>query len=277
MNALYRTIGISKQAVAQYDRRQEVFDKKVAGLMLEADELRAAHPGCGVEKMYYTLKPDFIGRDRFVDLFMGLGYRLKQKKNYRITTKRGPWYYPNLIEGLSIDKASEVWQSDITYIRVKDRFYYAVFIVDVYTKELVGYSITDHMRATANVRALKMALRDHDPPRIHHSDRGSQYIYQGYLKLLEQNSTKPSMGEIAQENAYAERINGTIKNEFLKYWEPQNFNQLKAMTTKAVHYYNHVRPHNSLGRMSPSEFIKQLAASTHKQGKPITIFEYQKP
>ena len=53
MNELYRTIGISKQAVVQYERRQEAFDKKISALMLEADELRVAHPGCGVEKMYY--------------------------------------------------------------------------------------------------------------------------------------------------------------------------------------------------------------------------------
>lgn len=277
MNALYQTIGISKQAVVQYERRQEAFDKSIAGLILEAEELRAAHPGCGVEKMYYTLRPDFIGRDRFVEVFMEMGYRLKRKKNYRVTTKRGPWYYPNLIEGLKINKASEVWQSDITYIRVKERFYYAVFIIDVYTKEVVGYSIADHMRATANVHALKMALRDHDSPKIHHSDRGSQYIHEGYLKLLEQNDIETSMGKIAQENAYAERINGTIKNEFIEHWEPQTFEQLKSMVKRAVHHYNNVRPHNSLGNISPMQFIKQLSESTTKQGEPITIFEYQKP
>ncbi len=245
--------------------------------MLEADELRVAHPGCGVEKMYYTLRPDFIGRDRFIEVFMGLGYRLKRKKNYRVTTRRGPWYYPNLIEGLKINKASEVRQSDITHIRLKDRFYYAVFIIDVYTKEVVGYSITDHMRATANVHALKMALRDHDPPGIHHSDRGSRYIYEGYLKLLDQNGIKPSMGKIAQENAYAEGINGTIKNEFIEHWKPQTFRQLKCMTARAVHYYNHVRPHNNLSKKTPKEFINQLSDLPQKQGKPITIFEYQKP
>lgn len=135
MNALYNVVGISKQAVVQYERRQDTFDKKIMALMVEADELRVAHPGCGVEKMYYTLRPDFIGRDRFVETFMDLGYRLKKKRNYHITTRGGPWYYPNLIEGLQINKASEVWQSDITYIRVGERFYYAVFIIDVYTKK----------------------------------------------------------------------------------------------------------------------------------------------
>lgn len=275
MNDLYRTIGISKQAVMQYERRQKVFDEKIMALMMEADELREAHPGCGVEKMYYTLRPDFIGRDRFVEAFMSLGYRLKRTKNYRVTTRRGPWYYPNLIEGLTINKASEIWQSDITYIRVGERFYYAVFIIDVYTKKVVGYSVSDHMRATANIQALKIALKDHDPPKIHHSDRGSQYIHEGYIGLLKKHDVKLSMGKIAQENAYAERINGTIKNEFLKLWKPESFDQLKTMTKKAVNYYNQVRPHDNLDNESPEHFIKQLLKTETKEGRSITIFEYQ--
>jgi hypothetical protein len=88
MNQLYKTIGISKQAVYQYAKRQAVFNKKVADLVLEADQLREDHPGCGVEKMYDTLRPDFIGRDRFVETFMELGYRLKRKKNFKRTTVR---------------------------------------------------------------------------------------------------------------------------------------------------------------------------------------------
>lgn len=275
MNALYQTIGISRQAVVQYERRQKAFDEKIMALMVEADELRAAHPGCGVEKMYYTLRPDFIGRDRFVEVFMSLGYRLKRTKNFRVTTRRGPWYYPNLIEGLKVNRGSEVWQSDITYIRVGDRFYYAVFIIDVYTKKVVGYSVSDHMRATANIKALKMALSDHVPPKIHHSDRGSQYIHEGYINDLKKHGVKLSMGKIAQENAYAERINGTIKNEFLEHWKPKSFDQLKTMTKKAVNYYNQVRPHDSLDKISPENFIKQLQKSETKEGRSMTIFDYQ--
>ena len=85
MNALYNTIGISKQAVYQYAKRQLFFDEKVQLLLIEAELLRKEHPGCGVEKMYTTLKPNFIGRDRFVDLFMDLGFKLNKKRNYRRT------------------------------------------------------------------------------------------------------------------------------------------------------------------------------------------------
>jgi hypothetical protein len=176
MNQLYKTLGISKQAVDQYHKRQVVFNQKMNCLLLEAEELRKEHPGCGVAKMYDTLKPNFIGRDRFVDSFMELGFRLKRNKNYRRTTFAGKTYYPNLIQSQSVYAPSMVWQSDITYYYVGERFYYVVFIIDVYTKKIVGYQQSNHMRATANIQAMQMALKVNEAPMIHHSDRGSQYI-----------------------------------------------------------------------------------------------------
>ena len=274
MNALYQAVGISKQAVYQYAERQQTFDDRVRLLMVEAEELRKAHPGCGVEKMYYTLAPDFMGRDRFIETFMALGYRLKLKRKCQVTTRSGKLYYPNLVEGLKLDGPSQVWQSDITYIRVKERFYYAVFIIDVYTREIVGYSLSDHMRATANVRALKMALKDHPPPRYHHSDRGSQYLYKEYQQLLKQCGAQISMGKIAQENAYAERINGTIKNEYITLWNPQNYDQLQHQVKKAVGHYNQTRPHNSLKRKTP-EMAYQNALRASSQLPVMSIFKYK--
>ncbi|WP_282032382.1 IS3 family transposase, partial [Aequorivita sinensis] len=256
---LYATVGISKQAVSHYNTRQKTFDKKVKQMMLEADELRADHPGCGVEKMYYTLKPDFIGRDRFIELMMELGYRLKRRKNYIRTTIASKIYYPNLIKGMEVDRPSMVWQSDITYIPIGDKHYYAVFIIDVYTKKIVGYKVSDNMRAQANVDALNMALKENDAPLVHHSDRGSQYTYKGYINLLRESGSQISMAISAHDNAYAERINRTIKEEYLDHWKPQTFNQLKRMTAKAVKNYNSKRLHNNNDRMSPEKFINQFS------------------
>lgn len=272
MSLFYKTIGLSKQAVHQYSNRQAVFDKKVNQLIIEADELRAEHPGCGVEKMYYTLRPDFIGRDRFIDLFMDIGYRVKRNRNYRRTTYASKFYYPNLIKGMIVRSPSVIWQSDITYIDVNGRFYYAVFIIDVYTKKIVGYQVSNHMRATANIKALNMALREHPPPRIHHSDRGSQYVYSKYLELLKANNCSISMGLTAQDNAYAERINLTIKDEYLKHWKPQSFVQLKSQVKKAVNNYNLKRIHNEINRKTPNEFEYQCFNSSIENSPKLIIF-----
>jgi len=272
LNELYRSIGISKQAVAQYQKRQAIFDTKLSQLIADSDELRSQHPGCGVEKMYYSLKPDFIGRDRFIDTMMQLGYRLKRKKNYKRTTIASKLYYPNLIKGMVVQRPSTLWQSDITYIPMADKHYYGVFIIDVYTKKIVGYSITDHMRGSANVAALQMALKKHTAPKIHHSDRGSQYTYKGYTDLLKNNGSKISMGLTAQDNAYAERINRTIKEEYLDYWKPKNLAQLKTMFKKAVYNYNNKRIHNNIDRKTPIAFEQEFSIISRDNRKTITIF-----
>ncbi len=270
MNSLYRELEISKQAVFNHFTRELAFEQKVEILIKEAEVLRKAHPRCGLEKMYYTLNPDFIGRDRFIDLFMSLGFRVKNKKNYRRTTYSSNFYYPNLIKGLEVTSPNVIWQSDITYIEVNNTFYYAVFIIDVYTKEIVGYRISDHMRATANVEALKSAIKKFGAPKIHHSDRGSQYVYKPYIELLKSHNTKISMSLIAQENAYAERINKTIKEEYLAGWDVSSFGQLKECVKKAVEHYNMKRIHNNIGRERPFEFRKKIL-SFPKQDRPKVI------
>ncbi|MGB5321627.1 IS3 family transposase [Lutimonas sp.] len=272
MNKLYKTIGVSKQAVYQYAKRQLIFDTNVSNLVTEAEELRYEHPGCGVEKMYDTLKPDFIGRDRFVDTMMDLGFRVKRRRNYKRTTISSKIYYPNLIKGMEVNRPSQIWQSDITYIPVGGKHYYAVFIIDVYTKKIVGYQVSDHMRATANVQALQMALSKHPPPEVHHSDRGSQYIYKDYISLLKKQGSQISMALSAQDNAYAERINRTIKEEYIDHWKPKTFSELKRFVKRAVIQYNNIRPHNNLEKRSPIEFEKQWSTMKDNNKPKLTIF-----
>lgn len=272
MNKLYKEIGISKQAVSQYAKRQKVFDYNVHNLIVEAEELRKEHPGCGVEKMYNTLRPDFIGRDNFIDLFMNLGFRIKRNKNYRRTTFASRVNYPNLIKGMEVSRPSTIWQSDITYIYCDNKFYYAVFIIDVYTKKVVGHQLTNHMRASANVKALKMALKNNKAPLVHHSDRGSQYTSIEYLELLKHNEVQISMALSAQDNAYAERINKTIKEEYIDYWKPKNYEQLKKMIDNAVSQYNNKRPHNYIGKLSPINFEDNWFNNPNFIKPKITIF-----
>ena len=272
MSQLYKYVGITRQAIDQYCKRQYAFDDKVLSLLSEVEELRKEHPGCGIEKMYYSLNPDFIGRDRFIELFMDLGFGLKKRINYRRTTYAVASKYKNLIKGLSVTAPSVVWQSDITYYDVNDKFYYVVFIIDVYTKIIVGYTVSDNMRATANVKAMKMALANYKAPLIHHSDRGGQYIYNEYITLLEDNKCKISMCKSSQDNAYAERINRTIKEEYLDHWKPSDFKQLKSDTQRAVDNYNNKRIHNSLDKVNPATFTQNWKKQKKENRKTVNIY-----
>jgi hypothetical protein len=275
MNQLYKNIGISKQAVAQYIVRQIYFDLQITELMYAVEEVRRDHPGCGLEKMYYTLNPTFIGRDRFIETFTELGFKLHKKINYKRTTYASPSNFPNLIKGMMVNNASIIWQTDITYFAVGEKFYYGVFIIDVYTKIIVGHQVSDNMRASANIKAIKMAFKKFKPPLIHHSDRGSQYTCKEYLTLLTEHKCKISMAQSAQDNAYAERINNTIKNEYLLYWEQNNFEQLKIQVDKAVKNYNTKRIHNNLNREIPMKFIEKCNSNKTKNNKKMLIFNNQ--
>ena len=244
--------------------------------MAEADALRKEHPGCGVEKMYYLLKPSFIGRDKFIEMMMDSGFRVSRPRNARRTTHAGRIRYPNLIQGLQLCQPYRVWQSDITYVPVGTGFCYAVFIVDVYTKVIVGYGVSTDLRATVNVKALNMALRGHPPPQIHHSDQGTQYSSHQYVQVLKAHQVNISMGPSAADNAYAERLNRTIKEEYLDYWKPKNYTELQTLMKKAVKNYNHKRPHRHLNKMAPKTFEHRCLNDASFKKPTIIIFDNNK-
>lgn len=274
MNELYRFLGLSKQAVHRYRKRQEKFDLELAELVPLVDLIRREHPGCGVEKMYCSLQPKLMGRDKFIEIFMSLGYGLKRVKNYCRTTYPSHINYPNLIAGMIINRPYQVIQSDITYFDLKGKFYYIIFIIDVYTREILSHKASSHMRAEANIIALEQAIKKMEISHeslIHHSDRGSQYGCTEYREILIKKGIKISMGLIAQDNAFAERINGTIKNEYLKRWLIKDEEDLKIKTKKAVEHYNKSRKHRAFkNKYSPLEFKKTLL-NLKTQKRPMVI------
>lgn len=278
MNSLYRFLGLTRQAVFDYKKKQNAFDLELTELIVQVDEIRADHPGCGVEKMYDTLRPSLMGRDKFCEIFMSLGYGIRRIRNYHRTTIPTHIKYPNLIEGMLVTRPYHVIQSDITYFELNSQHFYIVFIIDVYTKVILGHATSGHMRTEANLKAMRIALKkmNYIPETvIHHSDRGAQYASTKYTKLLKDNYVNISMGLKAQENAYAERINGTIKNEYLKRWVIKDKKDLVKKVNKAVKNYNEKRKHLAFdNEFSPLEFQKTLLdLNTQKRPKVIIYAE----
>jgi len=231
--------------------------------------------------MYWTIEPQGMGRDKFCRIFRQLGYGIRRTRNPVRTTIPAHKVFDNLIEGRLIDGPNQVWQSDITYFRVGPRHYYLTFIIDVYTRRIVGYAVSDSLRAEANARALKMALelyKEEDlEGLIHHSDRGSQYTDSGYLRMLRSRGMVVSMGRKAQDNAYAERVNGVIKNEYLAYRTMSGFRSLKKYTRQAVHDYNTRRHHGSLGRMCPVDYESMWETLDVNERKKQVILSEKTP
>ena len=174
--------------------------------------------------------------------------------------------YPNLIEGKVLDSINQVWQSDIFYLPIDQQHFYGVTIEDVYSRELLSLHLSTRLTADKVAICFKKALRARRGTCIKgcifHSDRGSQYISTKHKQLLKANDMKISMGKLPQENAYVERLQGTLKHQYFSELGVTPIN-LQSMTRKIIGYYNNERPHRNLKMTTPSAF----AAQTQKQPK----------
>ncbi len=266
MSDLFKLCDISRQAHHQRLIREKNWaslEYLVVGLIMQ---IREIHPGMGLRVIYDILKPNGLGRDAFISIGLSYGFRLITYKNQVRTTFSSPFSrYKNLLVDKQLNDINQLWTSDITYYSIADKFYYIVMIIDVYSRKIIGYSTSDNMRAENNCNALEMAFHTRKKKKytelVHHSDRGGQYISDAYVALLKNANIEISMCNEVYENAHIERVNGTIKNQYLRYWNSASFVELKNNVKKAIDTYNNKRPHSSLHKRTPNSFeqyIKEL-------------------
>ena len=278
MSAIYDLLGITKQAHWAYVKRQAELAQKNALLLRAIHELRRIHPRMSGRKLYHLLQPDFLGRDRFYALMAENGLNLSVKTNAaRTTFSVKCWQFTNLCVEIELLAPNQLWVSDISYYSIGDRFFYFNLIMDVYSRMILGFNVADHMRATSNLKSLESALKfrgvEHYNNRlIHHSDRGSQYASDLYTDKLQSKGIRISMCATVYENTHIERLNGTIKNEYLRPFAPKNFNALQRALKRAVKLYNEDRPHRSLDMLSPAQFEQKLKKTPIIKRVPMRIY-----
>jgi len=126
----------------------------------------------GTKKTYHLIKPELdrlyikCGRDKLDDILRSEGMLIKKKKNYMRTTNSYHHFYkyPNLLKDLDINRPEQVWASDITYIRTNHGWLYLSLITDVYSKQIVGYQLTDNLKTINWMNALKTAIKNRKYP-----------------------------------------------------------------------------------------------------------------
>jgi putative transposase len=277
---LCRLLGITRQAYYQHFWQQEATGIEDALVLQEVISIRQDHRVMGGRKLYEKLHPFLLshgikmGRDALFDLLAANGLLVKKRRRRQVTTwsKHRFNRWPNIIRNLDVVRPNQLWVSDITYWKVKEEHLYISLITDAYSHKVVGYHLADTLEAIETIQALKMALKDL-PERlsealIHHSDRGVQYCTESYVKLLQDNDIRISMTENGDplENAVAERMNGILKEEYLKHHRPENKEQAKQLLDKAIGLYNKHRPHFSIGLLTP-EWVHHKNLSAEKLWK----------
>jgi putative transposase len=280
MNQLYLIAACSKQGLHQFLSRHCLKDISHTHVVGQAEAIRKRHPNMGCRTMFDLMQGIDIGRDRCERILLESGFRLKVRRNPIKTTICNPLLkYPDLIKGTTLRRINQVWQTDITYFLSGPQTFYIIFIIDVYSRKIVSWAANEHMKAEANIACLQYAIQSREVSNklIHHSDRGAQYGDKDYINLLKHHKIKISMCRQAWQNAYTERINGTMKNGYLYSWDIQCLADLKRAVGKAVNAYNSEKPHRSLpNRMSPTHFEEYLMSADSKQHPQVKIFDYEK-
>jgi transposase InsO family protein len=169
-----------------------------------------------------------------------------------------------LISGFVPCCAEQVWVSDITYITINGPpdFVYLALITDLYSHQIMGFHLSQRLRAKMCLAALRMALRQRQYPEhllIHHSDRGVQYCCGDYVEDLQKAQIHISMTQNGSpyENPVAERVNGILKQELGLNQIFESYAQAVNAAAQAVYKYNHLRPHASCNYLTPVQAHQQ--------------------
>ena len=240
---------------------------------------RKVLPRLGGRKLYYCIKTKLkassikLGRDGLFAILRRNDLLIKPKRSYIQTTMSRHWMhkYPNLVKEKTVYRPEQVWVSDITYIQTDEGNCYLNLVTDAFSRKIMGYAIAGNMEAGTMKGALQMAIKQRlykDQPLIHHSDRGLQYCSREYVQLATDNGITISMTENGDpyENALAERMNRTLKEEFGLGERLPSREIAYKITREAIRLYNNRRPHLSLQMKTPWHVHQQKSRQPEATG-----------
>jgi putative transposase len=268
-----QVLGVNRTGFHNWQRRAPC-DRALTDAWL-TEKIRQIHQASrgtyGAPRIHAELRLEHavqVGRKRVARLMRAAGIAGVRPRKPRKTTIRIPGVTPatDLVERqFRPDRPNVLWVADITYLRTGEGWLYLAAVQDVFSRQIVGWSMANHLRATLVVDALQMALsrRRPDPGLIHHSDQGSQYVSLAFGRAARQAGIAVSMGSRgdAYDNAVAETFFATLKKELVhrRGW-PTRLEMQSAVFEYIEAFYNRQRRHSTLGMLSPVAF-EQLQLS----------------
>ncbi len=167
----------------------------------------------------------------------------------------GSIIYPYLVPNIIIDRASKVWQVDITYLRTNSGFIYLVALIDMYSRLVVGWRLSNNLSTESCLLALEDAIRVYGAPEVINSDQGSQFTSSDWVMCLQNNGIQISMTGKGRcnDNANIERLWRSLKYEGSYLYKWQTVAELKRNIPLWLEWYNERRPHQALDYKTPSE------------------------
>ena len=262
-----RLLGVTRSGYYGYQKRQtnRILDTNHKELLRKVKELAVVSDySYGNRRMKKALKAFgySVSRNKARQLMKEAGVSVKHRKKYKVTTNsnhKRPVFENVLNRGFNVCKPDQAYVGDITYIWTQEGWLYLGVVIDLYSRKVIGWSMSSRMKSSLVCDALKMAVwqRRPEPGLITHSDRGSQYASKQYRQLLKAHGFVGSMSRKGDcwDNAVAESFFGTLKQERVQW---RNYQTRYAAQQDILQYismwYNTQRLHSYLGYMSPCQF-----------------------
>ena len=228
-------------------------------LRTRIEQLAATYPTYGYRRITKLLAAEghTVGYKRVSRLMKEANLSVAVKRACQTThSTESPQPWQNRLKTLDICRCDQVWVGDITYVRLNRRFVYVALLMDVFTRMIRGWNLSQHLTQSLTLRPLEQALDDR-VPEIHHSDQGAQYLSKDYISMLRQYGVEISVAHRGRpwENGYAERLIRTLKEEEVHLNDYQNIHEARDRIEHFItHVYHLKRPHAALGYLTPMEF-----------------------
>jgi putative transposase len=255
-------LGVSRSSV--YYEPVSVPEEEVR-LMRELDEIHLLRPFLGSRRLADELRDRgfIVNRKKLRRLMrvMGIKAIYPRPKTTRPGSGTGHRVYPYLLDGLEISRSNQVWASDITFIPMARGFAYLVAIIDVYSRRLLSWRLSNSMDTSFCLEALEEALRRFGRPEIFNTDQGSQFTSQAFTSVLEGNDIRISMDGKGRwkDNIFIERFWWSLKYEEVYLHAYDDLWQARKGIGSYIDYYNSERRHSSLEKLTPEQAYRQLS------------------
>jgi len=230
-------------------------------LMRRIDAQFLETPFYGVRQMTWHLRNDgnAVNEKRIRRLMRLMGLMPIYQKPNTSRPSKGHKTYPYLLKGLRVERPSQVWASDITYLPMRRGFLYLVAIMDWQTRKVLSWRLSNTLEADFCVEALNEAIHKFGPPEIMNTDQGSQFTSFAWTDRLRRAGVRISMDGKGRflDNIFVERLWRSLKYEcvYLHAWETGS--QAKAGVRNWIEFYNRRRPHTALGGRPPAVVYSQ--------------------
>lgn len=258
-----RVLGVPRSTAAYRSRRRPASEDPEP-LKILIRTLLVTLRGYGVRRMHEHLRQTKVActRSQVRRAYAEMGLLKKPPKKRRVRTtnsRHGEAVYPNLVQHLKVSRPDQVWASDVTFVRLKRRFAHLALVMDLFTREILGWSLSLANDTALTLSALQAAKKQGRAPEIHHSDRGHNYAAKRYV--LELGATRISMAEAGrpQDNGHVERLNRTLKEEEIYWSEYRDLEEATASIGAYIEHYNRTRIHSALGYKRPNQVFKEWA------------------